>query len=79
MFEADRMLFDYTPQVVTAEASTLGLKPGEWPDFIAITDDDRQGFLVQKAEPEITQNGDVLYFTYRDRTGRLPPVHIFND
>lgn len=79
MFEADRCLFTYSPNVVLSEASTLGLKPGEWPDFIAITDEDRRGFLVQKGYPEVRLDGDILYFRYYDRSGRLPVVKILND
>jgi hypothetical protein len=79
LIELDRRLFEYTKEVVMADASHLGLKPGEWPDFIAITDDDHKGFLLQKMGAEITQAGDVLYMNYADRNGHLPIVKIFND
>ena len=79
MFQADRVLFTYSPTEIVTEASDLGLKPGEWPDFIAITDEANQGFLVSKADPEITLAGDILYFRYYDRSGRLPVVKVYND
>lgn len=31
-----------------AEASEIGLVPGEWPDFIAVLDDAGEGFLFQR-------------------------------
>jgi hypothetical protein len=79
MIEVDRCLFTYSPTEIVSEASDLGLKPGEWPDFIAIVDDMRQGYLIAKGDPEITACGDILFFRYYDKSGQLPVVKIFND
>lgn len=60
--KADVMLFE---SGLFAEASSLGLKPGEWPDFISVVDDNNEGFLFQKSRPE-THDGELvghLYFT----------------
>ena len=32
------------------EASSCGLKPGEWPMFIAVLDDSNNGFLFQQMQ-----------------------------
>ena len=79
MFQADRVLFTYTPTEIVADASELGLKPGEWPDFITITDEEHQGYLLMRATPEVTQIGDIIYYRYYDRAGHLPVVKIIND
>ena len=79
MIQVDRCLFTYSPSEVVAEASELGLKPGEWPDMIAITDDLNQGYLVIKATAKRNADGDVMWVEYMDRAGHLPVVRIFND
>ena len=78
MVVCNRSQFEFDAKCITAEASSLGLTPGNWPDFIAIVDDDGKGFLVQFSV--FARNGeDIAYATYYDRNGKLPEVRIFND
>ena len=79
MIEVDRCLFTYSSAEVVTEASDLGLKPGEWPDFIAIVDDMRQGYLIQRANAELSKDGEILWMNYIEKNGSLPVVKIFND
>jgi len=44
---------------VTAEASSLGLTPGDWPDFIAVVDERDEGFLF----------GPGIMFMHGDEVG----------
>lgn len=79
MFETNRKNFIYTPEGISAEASDLRLRPGEWPDFIAILDESNAGFLVRLARLEKAPDGDVMFAVYQDQTGSLPEVRIYND
>ena len=78
MFQSDRKNFTYSPEGITADASDVGLAPGQWPDFIAITDEKGSGFLVRLARLE-KADGDVIYASYQRQTGSLPEVRIYND
>ena len=75
----DRTKFEYSPEVITAEASEIGLQPGYWPDFIAILDENNEGFLVQLERIEKAPDGDAVFAVYFSRTESLPSVRIYND
>jgi len=56
----------FTGTKLVGEASTMGILPGEWPDFIGVVDDKNEGFLFQKGIPDV--NGrDVMGYHYYDR------------
>lgn len=58
-----------------AEASTIGLGPGEWPDFITvvITDGDN-GVLFHKSYPEMG-GGDIQSYIYSSNSGARLIIH----
>lgn len=64
-----------------AEASSLGLAPGEWPEFIAVmhneSKDAAEGFLFQRAE-SIKAGEEFGGFNYRSRTGAFT-LAVLND
>ena len=60
------------PELV-AEASELGLPPGEWPEFIAVVDDKEEGFLFLRAY--MMAGGGYCYQT---RDGAVS-LTVFND
>lgn len=62
---------------IVGEASTMGLAPGEWPDFIAVVDDSNDGFLFQRASA-ICHNGDLGGYDYFSTVGTLKMV-VLND
>lgn len=64
-------------QSLITEASTAGLRPGEWPDMVSVLDDKNSGFLFFKELP--ISNGDQLGgYTYRTKDGAFG-LTIFND
>jgi hypothetical protein len=52
------------------EASTIGLNPGEWPEFIAVVDDSEQGYLFRKSLPEMHEE-QILFYGYQSKDGML--------
>ena len=62
---------------LVTEASTAGLLPGEWPDFVAVLDERQAGFLFQLEGLE-RRDGDTLFARYYDRTSGVA-LTIFND
>lgn len=78
MHICNRKQFKYKPDGITADAAEIGLKPGEWPDFISIVDDEGNGYLVHFAGFE-KRDDTILFARYYDSTGKLPEVRIFND
>jgi len=70
------------------EASTIGLAPREWPDFIGVTDTRGVGFLFGPNKRPIAnapdgihagpQYGDLIGMVYYDRAGILE-LHVLND
>ena len=65
-------LVEGKPELV-AEASELGLAPGVWPDFIAVVDDDGEGFLFERSY--MRAGGS---WCYRTKDG-LVSLLVFND
>lgn len=62
---------------LVTEASDLELKPGEWPDFISVVDDNNVGFLFTKSR-RIDNHGEFGGYTYYDRTSGVT-LEVFND
>ena len=62
-----------------ADASTVGIKPGMWPEMISIVDDDRHIYTILKSSAEISVSGDIIYMNYVEKNGRIPIVKVFND
>jgi hypothetical protein len=56
-----------TDTLVT-EASDIGLAPGELPDFIAVVDDNDEGFLFFNPQPDI-HNGEIAGWYYQRKNG----------
>ena len=61
------------------EASTLELKPGEWPDHIAVVDDAGQGYLFQRGRIAVQPNGfEMVGYHYWAR-GTSVELFVAND
>lgn len=63
---------------LVTEASTVGLAPGEWPDFVAVVDDAGEGFLFGPARSDVRVAGELVAVVYHNRTG-AGELHILND
>jgi hypothetical protein len=69
---------------ISADASDIGLAPGEWPDFIAVEDNNRvdelfrsaDAVLLRRGAPECSAPGVVAAMVYW--AGNVP-VRIYND
>lgn len=59
-----------------AEASTLGLRPGEWPEFIETTLGNTQPLF--RSTKKLDADGDILYVRYRQVFGCIDVV-VYND
>jgi hypothetical protein len=57
------------------EASTLGIKPGEWPDEMPTILGNRLDFAIHHAE---CRDGDLLWVEYRQEFGCIT-LKVFND
>lgn len=57
--------------VASAEASTLGLAPGEWPDEVTF-----EGVVFDQREPHWDSDGDLRWVDYANTAGL---IRIFND
>lgn len=62
--------------MLAAEASTLGLKPGEWPDFISVINSAGEGLLFQRERPSRT-GGEFDGYWYVTQHGTY--LHVLND
>jgi hypothetical protein len=65
MHIANKSQVDVMDGRLVAEASTLGLKPGEWPDLISVVNDNNEGFLFAKSAP-ILHDGELGGYHYSD-------------
>jgi len=69
---------------LVTEASMIGLKPGDWPDFIAVTDNGSptgndktsSGFLFGNPR-KVLSGDDLAVVIYTTRNGN--ELHILND
>lgn len=60
-----------------ADASDIGLAPGEWPAAISVVDDERECHLFERGSSR-THNGELVAMTYRTRDG-LIELTVLND
>jgi hypothetical protein len=60
-----------------AEASTLGLPPGSWPQEIVMTMDDGDGALVTLTRTRSVGGEDLMAVIYTSNTGH--ELHVLND
>ena len=64
---------------LVAEASTLGLKPGEWPDFIAVLNDDLKGYLFRRQHQPINNYPSNQFAGYVYVASRGEQLLVYND
>ena len=64
-------------QIITAKASTCGLRPGCWPEQFETTTPDGWTCTYRKARPE-THEGELVAMVYTNLVGE-PAIHILND
>ncbi len=62
---------------LVAEASTLGLAPGNWPDFISVVDDSGSGYLFRRQTKKIMNGDDFGGYCYVASKGET--LIVFND
>jgi hypothetical protein len=79
MIKIDKSLVHLNEDKVglTGEASTMGLAPGEWPDWIAVTDSGNDGFLFGHPK-EMTHRGEFAGKVYNTNDGAFT-LTVFND
>lgn len=63
--------------IITAEASTCGFKPGEWPDAFETTTPDGWTCTYRKTEA-LSHQGELVAMVYTTKQGEAP-IHILND
>ena len=63
------------PRMVTAEASTLGLRPGEWPDRLPSWIGNGRDLIKFN---DYVDEGDLIYVDYLQANGELT-LRIYND
>lgn len=63
---------------LVAEASTCGLKPGEWPEALEVTTPDGWTCTYRKNRPGRDTEGDLVVMIYTTVQGE-PELHILND
>jgi hypothetical protein len=61
---------------LVSEASSMGLRPGDWPYFIGVVDNSGAGFMFERST-EIIHNGEFGGYNYRTRAGAH--LIVFND
>jgi hypothetical protein len=59
------------------EASTIGLRPGEWPQSLDVTKNFGNGMPLSRGEPEM-RDGELMAVNYR-QVGGLICLRVFND
>jgi hypothetical protein len=52
-----------------AEASTLGLVPGRWPESIAVLDSQNRGTLFLRGRADMMVNGELAGYRYQSKAG----------
>lgn len=64
------------PHTFVTEASDLGLRPGEWPQFL--TTNLGNGLRLVRSTKKLDADGDLLWVTYHQAAGCIR-LRIFND
>lgn len=65
------------PFRLCADSSDLGLSPGRWPEFIAVTDEKDEGFLFERGAPKVSEIGELQLYHYSTKSGIQ--LVVFND
>jgi len=73
--EDTKNLTEYQPHHFCTEASTLGLRPGQWPEKIETKIGNGQPFYIISKK---STDGDIEYATYRQDCGCVV-LRVFND
>lgn len=71
-------LVEGRPELVT-EASAIGLKPGEWPEWISVVDDNGRGFLFGPGATFERSEGDIMAARYHTQNGGAATLTVIND
>lgn len=69
-------IVEFEPHRFVAEASELGLRPGEWPERIATDVGNRLPFV--RRSKKLDAEGDLMWVTYAQANGCLV-LRVFND
>lgn len=78
LINVNRKQVNFIDGKVLAESSDLGLPPGKWPEFIAITDEEGEGFLFHKVRPIPHRDPEEFAgYTYTTQQGLV--MEVFND
>lgn len=74
-FLENGIVSEFEPHKFVAEASSLGLRPGEWPTLIGTTLGNGRNFVRARSEE---RDGDLLWVVYLQTFGCIE-LKIFND
>lgn len=66
------------PHSFTVEASTLGLRPGEWPEMLQTKTKLGNGLPFVRKTKKLDSNGDLMHVRYLQAAGCVSIV-VFND
>lgn len=68
-------LMEHESMHFTAEASDIGLRPGQWPDLIPTTLGNSRPLIAQSRE---VRDGDLLWVDYYQSCGCIR-LRVYND
>ncbi len=68
LVEASQVQITNEGQRAIAEASTIGLKPGQWPEFIGVMRGN-EGNLFQKGAADVSASNEVAGVNYWSKQG----------
>ena len=69
-------IYEFEPHRFSAEASELGLRPGEWPATLATTMGKKLPLV--RATKKVDPDGDLTWVTYNQSCGCIS-LRIYND
>lgn len=61
------------------EASTMGLRVGEWPLCLALLNDQNEGFLFWRGSEIKSDGGEFAGYNYATESGTYHQLVVFND
>jgi hypothetical protein len=73
--DKNHLVFEYELHKFVVEASSIGLRPGTWPDHLSTDLGNNQPFV--RGKPTI-EDGDLLYVTYAQANGSIV-LRVYND
>lgn len=74
----DQVFYDTVNAKIDGEASTMGLKPGEWPEHILLVDNNYKGFIFHRSYAIDAPNGELGGYVYTVRDGSTT-LTVWND